>query len=103
MIFFNNAIQRAGNYNLTIGDEKIPIAFNYQRNESRPIYWTQNELDSLTRNSTNITIGNYPITYGGSSIAVNSSKVPIWIIFIIFTIALLIAEIILLRMWKNRI
>lgn len=103
MLFFNNAIQRAEIYNLTIGDDKIPIAFNYPRNESRPIYWTQNELDSLTKNSTNITIGRYPITYGGSNIAVNPSKLPLWILFIILTIALLITEIILLRIWKNRI
>jgi hypothetical protein len=103
MLFFNNAIQRAEIYNLTIGDDKIPIAFNYPRNESRPIFWTRNELDSLTKNSTNITIGRYPITYGGSNIAVNPSKLPLWILFIILTIALLITEIILLRIWKNRI
>jgi hypothetical protein len=103
MLFFNNAIQRAGIYNLTIGDDKIPIAFNYPRNESKPIYWTQNELDSLTKNSTNIIIGKYPITLGGSNIAINSSQLPIWILFTIFTIVLLIVEIVLLRIWKNRI
>lgn len=103
MLFFNNAIRRADVYNLYVKDEKIPIAFNYPRNESDPMCWSKSELDSIVKNYSNIYLGKYPIAFGEINYLQNTIKMPLWQILIILTIVLLIIEIILLRLWGNRV
>jgi hypothetical protein len=103
MLFFNNAIRRADIYDLYVKDQKIPIAFNYPRNESDPMCWSKSELDSIVKNLSNIYVGKYPIAFGETNYIHNTIKMPLWQILIILTLVLLIIEIILLRLWGNRV
>lgn len=71
--------------------------------KSDPRYWSKSELDSLIKNSNNIVIGKYPVAFGPSNLIIHTKKLPIWLIFVISSIILLISEIILLRLWKDRV
>jgi hypothetical protein len=103
ILFLKNIISRADIYYLYYKDNKLPLAFNYPRHESDPRYWSKSELDSLIKNSNNIVIGKYPVAFGPSNLIIHTKKLPIWLIFVISSIILLISEIILLRLWKDRV
>ncbi len=101
--FINNLISKAGYYQGILNDSVyFVVAYNYDRKESDPDFYSAETLDSLLRKSP---VTNYKIEFGEIN---NIRKVinderkgsQLWKLFIIFALLMLLAEALILRLWK---
>jgi len=106
MLFFNEQLSEAGIYDvLHDGAKQDAVAFNYDRKESLLNYYTDKELQDVVAAQPKeshvqlITGDSQDIT--GQIMQTVRGK-PLWFYFILVALACLLAEVAILRLWKNR-
>ena len=98
--FFNNQIEQAGNYKVTLGENTLSsISFNYPRSESDLIYFENNDLERELKESglKNFQVLNRSVKDFSKSIEKLSEGSQYWKYFIILCLVMLLIEIILIR------
>ncbi len=92
----------AGNYVIKNDKNLGYLSLNYDRSESKTLYLTESEIKTNIENQgiTNCKISE--ITNGQSSTKIDLEKpVEYWKLFIVLALLFLIAELLLLKLWKN--
>ena len=100
LINFQNKIDFSGHYQLIKNTvDTMAIAFNYNRNESKMVFWNKKEIQKLLHNNNLIFLkleqNTIPKKYQE-----NKQQKSIENFFIFLAIILLIIELLLLRIWK---
>jgi hypothetical protein len=97
----NNSAQFAGLYDLSLPNnetEKYVIGLNYDRAESNPNCWANNELQSKAG------LANFKVLDGSlnpaAALGDAASGNTLWRIMLILALAFLLTEMLLLRFWK---
>lgn len=101
-LYFHNSIRQAGNYTLYLGNEPIQgCSFNYDRKESTLEYLSDEELKGLAESNKNTHV--LDLTKGTASVALKeiSQGKKLWKLCIILALAFLLAEILIIKLWKN--
>lgn len=92
----------AGNYVIKNDKNLGYLSLNYDRSESKTLYLTESEIKKNIENQgiTNCKISE--ITNGQSSTKIDLEKpLEYWKLFIVLALLFLIAELLLLKLWKN--
>ena len=106
MLFFNEQLSEAGVYDvLHDGAKQDAIAFNYDRKESQLSYYTDKELQEIVdvqpkENHVQLITGDSQDITGQIMQTIHGK--PLWFYFILAALACLLAEVAILRLWKNR-
>ncbi len=99
-VFLNAELcNQAGLFSLKTNNEEYPLALNYSRKESLTRFFTEKEIDSIARES----LYPYRVFNGqqkGLGTKIMNMDQQLWRWFIIFALAFLAIEILLLRFWK---
>ena len=101
-LFSSNNVEEAGIYNLT--KNKIvfdALALNYSREESSMIFMNEDDLKNTLGEGKNVHFINASELKTSSSAADLLSKKEYWKHFIIAALLLLLAEVLVIRFWKN--
>jgi hypothetical protein len=104
LVYVDGAINKAGNYDITTNDRKVAAAaFNYDRTESDVRTMKPAELEEaladagLQQFSVLAQSRQRALT---ASVAQLNSGVRLWKLFVVLALAFLLAEVLLVRLWK---
>jgi len=103
-LFVNGQITQAGNYVITSQQDSLGgLAFNFDRAESIPDFLSPGELETISEKEGNATFsvlltGHKPVNQALEEMNYGTR---LWKYFIWFALICLLAEVILLRIWKN--
>jgi len=101
LIYLMGQIQEPGPYKITDGESTLrSFGLNYNRRESQPDLWTMEDLQQKSS-----ALPNVEIFDSQSDITATLSEMQygkrLWKTFLIFALIFLLAEVILLRLWKT--
>jgi hypothetical protein len=102
-IFAGDQVREAGHYELTSDGKLImPLAYNYQRTESRQDVYTTEELKDICLKAG---LKSFRVAeHAGQSLTTAiqdiNTGLRLWKLFIILALAFLAAEVLILRFWK---
>jgi hypothetical protein len=92
----------AGNYVIKNDKNLGYLSLNYDRSESKTLYLTESEIKTNIENQGITNCKTSEITNGQSSTKIDLEKpVEYWKLFIVLALIFLIAELLLLKLWKN--
>ncbi len=103
LLLRNNNMKTDGFYQLTLNDSIWQVfAFNYDRNESLTAYYSREEIEEKLSKSNIINFQVLDDSNNTQSNVINSLQTAskLWMLFIIFALLMLLAEVLILRFWK---
>ncbi len=102
-VLFHNQIKLAGSYHLFKNKQAITdVSFNYDRNESRLDFYSNDELNKQIKDNqlTNIKLIETKNKHLGELIKEINQGIKLWKLFVFLTLIFLLGETILIRFWK---
>lgn len=102
-VFIHNQIKQAGNYQLFKNNDTLSdISFNYNRNESRLDFFTNDELNKLIKDNqlTNFKLLETKNKNLGQLIKEINQGIKLWKWLIFLALIFLLGETVLIRLWK---
>ena len=103
LLLRNSNLETDGFYNLRLGDSTWRVfAFNYNRNESQTEYFSATEINELLSAGGLVSFQVIDNLNNTQTNVINSLQTAskLWMLFIIFALSMLLAEVLLLRFWK---
>lgn len=104
LVYVDGAINKAGNYDITTNDRKVAAAaFNYDRTESDVRTMKPAELEDALADAglqQFSVLAQSRLRTLTASVAQLNSGVRLWKLFVVLALAFLLAEVLLVRLWK---
>ncbi|MCF6341894.1 MAG: BatA domain-containing protein [Bacteroidales bacterium] len=104
LLLRNSKPETDGFYNLRLGDSTWRVfAFNYNRSESQTEYYSPDEIREELNNSGLVNFKVLDSSVNTQTNVINSLQTAgkLWMLFIIFALSILLAEVLVLRFWKG--